>query len=73
MESSWKGHVKRIHIEEELAHLQSAAEALSSAVTEDFLPIITRIRATTAPFGGIMRLVPKAKVKGLGIIEGTFF
>ena len=32
MESSWKGRVKRIHIEEELAQLQSAAEALSSAV-----------------------------------------
>lgn len=52
MESSWKGRVKRIHIEEELAQLQSAAEALSSAVTEDFLPIISRIKATTAPFGG---------------------
>ncbi|GMY27006.1 DNA mismatch repair protein MSH1, mitochondrial isoform X1 [Fagus crenata] len=52
MESSWKGRVKRIHIEEEFAQVQRAAEALSLAVTEDFLPIISRIKATTAPFGG---------------------
>jgi hypothetical protein len=32
MESSWKGRVKRIHIEEEFAQVQRAAEALSLAV-----------------------------------------
>ncbi|XP_062166948.1 DNA mismatch repair protein MSH1, mitochondrial isoform X3 [Alnus glutinosa] len=52
MESSWKGRVKKIHIEEEFAEVQRAAEALSLAVTEDFLPIISRIKASTAPFGG---------------------
>ncbi|KAH9681628.1 DNA mismatch repair protein MSH1 [Citrus sinensis] len=52
MESTWKGRVKRIHIEPEIAEVEMAAEALSLAVTEDFLPIISRIKATTAPLGG---------------------
>ncbi|KAM6565575.1 hypothetical protein CsatA_024703 [Cannabis sativa] len=52
MESSWKCRVKRIHIEEEFAEVERAAEALSLAVTEAFMPIITRIKATTAPLGG---------------------
>ncbi|KAF5465838.1 hypothetical protein F2P56_015808, partial [Juglans regia] len=52
MESSWKGRVKRRHIEEEFTDVQRAADALSLAVTEDFLPIIFRIKATTAPLGG---------------------
>ncbi|KAH7521942.1 hypothetical protein FEM48_Zijuj07G0085600 [Ziziphus jujuba var. spinosa] len=46
------GRVKRIHIEEEFREAEVAAEALSLAVTEDFLPIISRIKATTAPLGG---------------------
>ncbi|XP_060671527.1 DNA mismatch repair protein MSH1, mitochondrial-like isoform X2 [Ziziphus jujuba] len=52
MESAWKGRVKRIHIEEEFREAEVAAEALSLAATEDFLPIISRIKATTAPLGG---------------------
>ncbi|XP_042518506.1 DNA mismatch repair protein MSH1, mitochondrial [Macadamia integrifolia] len=52
METSWKGRVKRIHAEEEFAEVERAAEALSIAVTEDFLPIVSRIKATAAPFGG---------------------
>ncbi|KAG8369818.1 hypothetical protein BUALT_Bualt14G0053300 [Buddleja alternifolia] len=52
MESSWKGRVKRIHLEEEFAEVDETAEALSIAIKEDFLPIISRIRATTAPLGG---------------------
>lgn len=52
MESSWKGRVKKIHLEEEFAEVQKAAEALSSAVAEDFLPIVSRIKATTAPLAG---------------------
>ncbi|KAL8048289.1 hypothetical protein ABFX02_07G054400 [Erythranthe guttata] len=52
MESSWKGRVKRIHLEEEYAEVDEAAKALSIAIEEDFLPIISRIRATTAPLGG---------------------
>ncbi|GAY46607.1 hypothetical protein CUMW_098350 [Citrus unshiu] len=76
MESTWKGRVKRIHIEPEIAEVEMAAEALSLAgqpswlrpwdlmlgcievlglvflATEDFLPIISRIKATTAPLGG---------------------
>ncbi|KAL5542436.1 hypothetical protein UlMin_010146 [Ulmus minor] len=52
MESSWKDRVKKIHIEEEFAEVERAAEALSLAITEAFLPIIARIKATTAPLGG---------------------
>ncbi|KAG4185448.1 hypothetical protein ERO13_A09G230900v2 [Gossypium hirsutum] len=52
MESSWKGRVKKIHIEEEVAEVERAAEALSSVITEDFLPIVSRIKATSAPLGG---------------------
>ncbi|KAL0376835.1 UNVERIFIED_CONTAM: DNA mismatch repair protein MSH1, mitochondrial [Sesamum calycinum] len=44
--------VSRIHLEEEFAEVDAAAEALSVAIEEDFLPIISRIRATTAPLGG---------------------
>ena len=33
MESSWKGRVKRIHIEEEFAEVERAAEALTLAVS----------------------------------------
>ncbi|XAR48910.1 hypothetical protein NMG60_11031897 [Bertholletia excelsa] len=52
MESSWKGRVRRIHLVEAYAEVEEAAEALSLAVTEDFLPIISRIKASTAPLGG---------------------
>ncbi|KAG6757295.1 hypothetical protein POTOM_037603 [Populus tomentosa] len=52
MESSWKGRVKRVHIEEEFSEVEKSAQALSLAVTEDFIPIISRIKATTSPFGG---------------------
>ncbi|CAA2994008.1 DNA mismatch repair MSH1, mitochondrial isoform X1 [Olea europaea subsp. europaea] len=52
MESSWKGRIKRIHLDEEFAEVDEAAEALSIAVKEDFLPILSRIKATTAPLGG---------------------
>ncbi|KAJ0035396.1 hypothetical protein Pint_25171 [Pistacia integerrima] len=52
MECLWKRRVKRTHIEEEIAEVEKAAEALSLAVTEDFLPIFSRIKATTAPLGG---------------------
>ncbi|KAL7615028.1 hypothetical protein Lser_V15G06024 [Lactuca serriola] len=53
MESSWKNRVKKIHLKESYEEVDKAAEALSLAVTEDFLPIISRIKATTAPFGGV--------------------
>lgn len=33
MESTWKGRVKRIHIEPEIAEVEMAAEALSLAVS----------------------------------------
>lgn len=33
MESSWKGRVKRIHLEEEYAEVHEAAKALSLAVS----------------------------------------
>lgn len=52
MESSWRGRVKKIHLEEEFAEIERAAEALSLAVTEDFHPIVTRIKGYMAPLGG---------------------
>ncbi|KAI8560748.1 hypothetical protein RHMOL_Rhmol04G0280500 [Rhododendron molle] len=52
MESSWKGRVKRIHLEEAFEEVEKAAVALSLAVSQDFLPIISRIKASTAPLGG---------------------
>ncbi|KAL6519851.1 DNA mismatch repair ATPase msh1 [Orobanche minor] len=52
MESSWKGRVKRIHLEEEFAKVDEAAKALSLAIEEDFFPIIRRIKAVTSPLGG---------------------
>ncbi|KAG5554177.1 hypothetical protein RHGRI_011890 [Rhododendron griersonianum] len=52
MESSWKGRIKRIHLEEAFEEVEKAAAALSLAVSQDFLPIISRIKASTAPLGG---------------------
>ncbi|KAI3683359.1 hypothetical protein L1987_83862 [Smallanthus sonchifolius] len=52
MESSWKNRVKKIHLKEAYEEVDKAAEALSLAVTEDFLPIICRIKAITSPLGG---------------------
>ncbi|CAA3015757.1 DNA mismatch repair MSH1, mitochondrial [Olea europaea subsp. europaea] len=52
MESSWKGRVHRIHLEEEFAEVDEASEALFIAVKEDFVPIVSRIKTTTAPLGG---------------------
>ncbi|KAH9620054.1 hypothetical protein KSS87_003535, partial [Heliosperma pusillum] len=52
IESAWKGRVKRKHMENFYEEVGEAAKALHSAVSEDFLPIISRIRASTAPFGG---------------------
>ncbi|TVU15315.1 hypothetical protein EJB05_38829 [Eragrostis curvula] len=51
MESSWKGRVKRIHAEEEFGNVDIAAEALSTAITEDFLPIISRIKSVISSNG----------------------
>ncbi|XP_072151032.1 DNA mismatch repair protein MSH1, mitochondrial isoform X2 [Setaria viridis] len=52
MESSWKGRVKRIHAEEEFANVDRAAEALSTAVIEDFMPIISRMKSVMSTNGG---------------------
>ncbi|OIV90634.1 hypothetical protein TanjilG_01715 [Lupinus angustifolius] len=52
MEFSWKGRVKRVHIDDVFAEVEKAAEALYFAVTEDFSPIISRIKATSSPLGG---------------------
>ncbi|OEL37043.1 DNA mismatch repair protein MSH1, mitochondrial [Dichanthelium oligosanthes] len=51
MESSWKGRVKRIHAEEEFANVDIAAEALSAAVIEDFMPIISRVKSVMSSNG----------------------
>uniref|UniRef100_A0A7N1A003 DNA mismatch repair proteins mutS family domain-containing protein n=2 Tax=Kalanchoe fedtschenkoi TaxID=63787 RepID=A0A7N1A003_KALFE len=52
MESSWKGRIKKMHMEDILEEVERAAEFLSIAITEDFLPVISRIRAMNAPLGG---------------------
>ncbi|CAA7398957.1 unnamed protein product [Spirodela intermedia] len=52
MESPWKGRVKRVHAELAFAEVDIAAEALSNAVIEDFVPIISRIKAVVSPLGG---------------------
>ncbi|CAL0299837.1 unnamed protein product [Lupinus luteus] len=89
MEFSWKGRVKRVHIDDAFAEVEKAAEALHFAVeptsqpicnsgaascpasmpskaylsfiyayptflqvTEDFSPIVSRIKATSSPLGG---------------------
>ncbi|XP_010550854.1 PREDICTED: DNA mismatch repair protein MSH1, mitochondrial [Tarenaya hassleriana] len=68
MESSWRGRVKRIHIEEEIGQVEESADALSLAVTEDFHPIISRIKATTAPLGG-----PKGEIAYAREHESVWF
>ncbi|XP_062226120.1 DNA mismatch repair protein MSH1, mitochondrial-like isoform X2 [Phragmites australis] len=57
MESSWKGRVKRIHAEEEFGNVDIAAEALSTAVIEDFMPIISRVKSVISSNG-----VPKGEI-----------
>ncbi|CAO2815186.1 unnamed protein product [Amaranthus hypochondriacus] len=52
IESSWKGRVRRKHMEDLYEKVVKAAKALHMAVSEDFLPIISRIRASIAPLGG---------------------
>ncbi|XP_048131962.1 DNA mismatch repair protein MSH1, mitochondrial-like isoform X6 [Rhodamnia argentea] len=52
MESSWKGRIKMIHVEEAFAEVERAAGALSIAIEEEFIPITSRIKSMTAPLGG---------------------
>ncbi|CAJ1968035.1 unnamed protein product [Sphenostylis stenocarpa] len=52
VESKWKGRIKRIHIDDVFTAVQKAAEALHIAVAEDFVPVVSRIKATLAPLGG---------------------
>ncbi|GAU39649.1 hypothetical protein TSUD_18300 [Trifolium subterraneum] len=49
MESVWKGRIKTIHVNDVLTSIDKAAEALHSAVTEDFTPIVSRIKASMSP------------------------
>ncbi|CAN1279040.1 DNA mismatch repair protein MSH1, mitochondrial [Linum perenne] len=73
MESSWKGRVKRVHIQDEFAEVERAAQALSLAVNEDFLPIISRIKATTAPLGGPKGEILYAREHGSVWFKGKRF
>ncbi|KAL8170765.1 hypothetical protein V2J09_022569 [Rumex salicifolius] len=52
IESSWKGRVKRRHMDKLYDEVEQAVRALHVAVSEDFLPIISRIRAITSSLGG---------------------
>lgn len=73
MELLWKGRVKRIHLEEAYAEVEKAADALSLAITEDFLPIISRIRATMAPLGGTKGEILYAREHGAVWFKGKRF
>ncbi|KAJ8763916.1 hypothetical protein K2173_003698 [Erythroxylum novogranatense] len=68
MESPWKGRVKSFHLKEEMKEVEKAAKELALAVAEDFLPIITRIKATTAPLGG-----PKGEISYAREHEAVWF
>ncbi|KAL0920428.1 hypothetical protein M5K25_009565 [Dendrobium thyrsiflorum] len=57
MESSWKGRVKRIHAEEAFGNVDSAAESLSIAVMEDFVPVVQRVKCIVSSLG-----VPKGEI-----------
>jgi hypothetical protein len=61
MESSWKGRVKRVHAEEEFSNVDIAAEALSTAVIEDFLPIISRVKSVMSSNGSSKGEISYAK------------
>ncbi|XP_074338616.1 DNA mismatch repair protein MSH1, mitochondrial isoform X2 [Apium graveolens] len=73
MESSWKGRVKRIHLNEAFAEVEKAAEALSLAITEDFVPILSRIKASTAPLGGSKGEIVYAREHGAVWFKGKRF
>ncbi|KAK1289611.1 hypothetical protein QJS10_CPB18g01856 [Acorus calamus] len=68
MESSWKGRVKKRHAEQVYAEVERAAEALSIAVMEDFVPIVERIKAVMSPFGG-----PKGEISFAREHEAVWF
>ncbi|XP_027363720.1 DNA mismatch repair protein MSH1, mitochondrial isoform X2 [Abrus precatorius] len=68
MESKWKGRIKRIHIDDVYTAVEKAAAALHLAVTEDFVPIVSRIRATVAPLGG-----PKGEISYAREHEAIWF
>ncbi|VAH49417.1 unnamed protein product [Triticum turgidum subsp. durum] len=69
MESSWKGRVKRVHAEEEFANVDVAAQALST-VTEDFLPIIVRVKAVMSSHGSSKGEISYAKEHGAVWFKG---
>uniref|UniRef100_A0ACD5UCG5 Uncharacterized protein n=1 Tax=Avena sativa TaxID=4498 RepID=A0ACD5UCG5_AVESA len=73
MESSWKGRVKRVHAEEEFTNVDAAAKALSTAVTEDFLPIIVRIKSVMSSHGGSKGEISYAKEHAAVWFKGRRF
>ncbi|XXG90652.1 hypothetical protein AAC387_Pa12g2369 [Persea americana] len=68
MESTWKGRVKRMHAEKAFSEVERAAEALSEAVTEDFLPVVSRVKAIMSPLGG-----PKGEISYAREHEAVWF
>ncbi|XP_068663337.1 DNA mismatch repair protein MSH1, mitochondrial isoform X1 [Aristolochia californica] len=67
-ESSWKGRVKRIHAEKAFAEVDSAAGDIAKAVTEDFLPIVSRVKAVISTLGG-----PKGEISYAREHEAVWF
>lgn len=52
VESSWKCRVKKTHAEKAFDEVDKAAENLSVAVMQDFVPIVCRVKSVMSAFGG---------------------
>ncbi|KAG8065198.1 hypothetical protein GUJ93_ZPchr0004g39347 [Zizania palustris] len=66
MESSWKGCVKRVHAEEEFSNVDIAAEALSTAVGEEWFTTIKVESALTR----YHEACDNAKIKVIELLRG---
>ncbi|KAG9447714.1 hypothetical protein H6P81_013842 [Aristolochia fimbriata] len=68
MESSWKGRVKRMHAEKAFAEVDNAAGEIAKAISEDFLPIVSRVKAVISTLGG-----PKGEISYAREHEAVWF
>lgn len=73
MESSWKGRVKRVHAKEVYAEVDRAAGCLSTALEEDFLPIVSRVKSVLSPLGGPRGEICYAREHGAVWFKGKRF
>eukprot|EP00252_Welwitschia_mirabilis_P026993 TRINITY_DN9073_c0_g1_i2.p1 TRINITY_DN9073_c0_g1~~TRINITY_DN9073_c0_g1_i2.p1 ORF type:complete len:1166 (-),score=225.50 TRINITY_DN9073_c0_g1_i2:15-3476(-) len=68
-ESSWRGRVKRVHVEDVLLEVSEAAKALYMAIEEDFVPILSRIKALSCTVVG----EPKGEISYHRDCESVWF